>query len=63
LRIQHKGSPIRILYAFNPKRIALLLLGGSKEGDDRWYEVNVPKADKLYDVHLAEIVEEGKKHG
>lgn len=63
LRIQHKGSPFRILYAFDPRRIAILLLGGSKVGDDRWYEINVPKADKLYDVHLSEVAQEVKKHG
>jgi hypothetical protein len=63
LRIQHKGAPYRILYAFDPKRIAILLLGGRKEGDDRWYEVHVPLADKLYDVHLSEITKEVKKHG
>jgi len=63
LRVQHKGSPYRILYAFDPKRIAILLLGGCKEGDDRWYEVHVPLADKLYDVHLSEMTKEAKKHG
>jgi hypothetical protein len=29
-----------------------LLLGGDKTGDDRWYDVNVPRGDKLYDEHL-----------
>ena len=60
LRIQHKGSPYRILYAFNPKRTALLLLGGCKEGKDRWYEQNIAMADKLYDKHLKELDEEKK---
>lgn len=59
LRIQYKGSPYRILYAFNPMRTALLLLGGCKEGQDRWYEQNVMLADKLYDKHLNELDEEG----
>lgn len=59
LIIQHQGRPYRVLYAFNPTRTAILLLGGDKTGDDRWYEVNVPKADKLYDVHLAELKKEG----
>jgi hypothetical protein len=35
LRIQHQGKPIRVFYAFNPLRAAILLIGGSKEGDDR----------------------------
>ncbi len=59
LRIQHKGQPYRVLYAFNPKRTAILLLGGNKIGKDRWYKENVPKADKLYDDHLNELKEEG----
>jgi hypothetical protein len=53
LRVQSGGKPLRILYAFDPTRTAILILGGDKTGDDRWYEVNVPKADKLYDEHLA----------
>ena len=55
LRIQHAGRPYRVLYAFNPRRSALLLLGGDKTGDDRWYDVNVPLADRLYDEHLREL--------
>lgn len=45
LRIQHRGRPYRVLYAFDPRRAALLLLGGEKTGNDRWYEEAVPKAD------------------
>ena len=48
LRIQHQGEPYRILYAFDPKRTAVLLIGGCKTGDNRWYETNIPKADRLY---------------
>jgi hypothetical protein len=59
LRIQHQGEPYRILYAFDPRRTAVLLLGGNKGGDDRWYVVNVPKADKLYDELLEELKREG----
>lgn len=58
LRIQHQGQPYRILYAFDPRRTAILLIGGNKAGDDRWYERHVPIADRLYDVHLTEIEEE-----
>ena len=58
LRIQHRGGPYRVLYIFDPRRVALLLLGGDKTGDDRWYERNVPLADQLYDNYLAEIQEE-----
>lgn len=59
LRIQHKGRPFRVLYAFDPRRVAILLLGGDKTGDPRWYDTNVPRADDLYDVHLKEIEREG----
>ncbi|GAB1538250.1 hypothetical protein NUACC21_09080 [Scytonema sp. NUACC21] len=59
LRVQHKGEPYRILYAFDPRRAAILLLGGNKGGEDCWYEENVPKADTLYDEHLEELKREG----
>ncbi|HYL75288.1 MAG TPA: type II toxin-antitoxin system RelE/ParE family toxin [Bryobacteraceae bacterium] len=58
LRVQHQGRPYRVLYVFDPYRVALLLLGGDKTGDDRWYEKNVPLADQLYDNYLVEIKEE-----
>jgi hypothetical protein len=54
LRIQHAGQPYRVLYAFDPKRNAVLLLGGNKTGDDRWYETHVPKAEKLFAAYLEE---------
>ena len=59
LRIQHEGCPYRVLYAFDPRRTAILLIGGTKKGDDRWYEVNVPLAEKLYASHLEQLMEEG----
>ena len=52
LRIQYKGKPYRILYAFDPRRVGILLIGGNKTGDDRWYKKNISIADKLYDKHL-----------
>ena len=55
LRAQVGGDPLRILYAFDPRRTALLLLGGDKTGDERWYEVNVPIADRLFEQHLKGI--------
>ena len=57
LRIQHQGDPYRVLYAFDPRRFAILLTGGCKAGDDRWYETLVPIADDLYDEHLRDIGE------
>jgi hypothetical protein len=61
LRIQHKGRPIRVLYAFDPKRSAVLLLGGHKGGDDLWYERNIPLADKLYDQHMTNLKRQGDR--
>jgi hypothetical protein len=59
LRIQHKGSPIRVIYAFDPRRVAILLIGGNKKGNKRWYEKFVPLADKLYAKHLAVLKQKG----
>ena len=52
LRIQHAGRPYRVLFAFDPRRSAILLLGGDKTGNPRWYEENIPVADRLLDEHL-----------
>jgi hypothetical protein len=59
LRIQHAGEPYRVLYAFDPRRCAILLIGGNKTGKDRWYVEMVPKADRLYDAHLDQLEKEG----
>jgi len=52
LRIQHWGQPYRVLYAFDPKRQAILLTGGNKTGNKRWYKQNTPIADRLYKEYL-----------
>ncbi|WP_437634418.1 type II toxin-antitoxin system RelE/ParE family toxin [Sorangium sp. So ce854] len=54
LRVQSGGRPLRILYAFDPKRQAVLLLGGDKTGKDRFYEEMIPKAEQLWREYLAE---------
>lgn len=59
LRIQHAGEPYRVMYAFNPLTNAILLIGGNKGGDDRWYDTMIPIADRLYDEHLKELKREG----
>jgi len=59
LRVQSGGRPLRIFYAFDPRRTAILLIGGDKTGDDRFYDIFVPIADRLYDVHLDELKTEG----
>jgi hypothetical protein len=59
LRVQHQGRPYRVLYAFDPRRTVILLIGGDKTGHDRWYEEQVPRADDLYDQHVAALKAEG----
>ena len=59
LRTQSAGRPLRTLYAFDPLRSAILLIGGEKTGDDRWYEKFVPIADRLFEQHLLELKKEG----
>jgi hypothetical protein len=59
LRIQHAGRPYRTLYAFDPRRMAILLIGGDKTGNERWYDEYVPLADRLYDAHLETLKIEG----
>jgi hypothetical protein len=62
LRVQHQGQPCRILYAFDPERNAVLLIGGDKTGNEPCYETFVPLADRLYEQHLIEL-EESDDHG
>jgi hypothetical protein len=57
--LESAGRPLRTLYAFNPLRAAILLIGGDKTGDDRWYEKFVPVADRLFERHLLELKKEG----
>lgn len=61
LRIQHHGRPYRILYAFDPRRSALLILGGDKTGNARWYEQNVPRAEKIFQQYLVELDKESRR--
>ena len=59
LRVQCKGDPYRIFYCFDPRRCAILLIGGNKAGDNDWMERFLPIADQLYDVHIATLIAEG----
>ena len=59
LRIQHQGRPVRVFYAFDPRRAAILLIAGDKTGDDRFYDRLVPIADRLYDEHLEQLKRNG----
>ncbi|MBL4712295.1 MAG: type II toxin-antitoxin system RelE/ParE family toxin [Gammaproteobacteria bacterium] len=59
LRVQSSGNPIRVFYAFDPRRSAILLVGGDKTGNDRFYDEYIPVADRLYDEHIEELRKEG----
>lgn len=49
-------SEVRILFAFDPRRKAILLVAGDKHGQwQRWYKDNIPIADDRYDKHLTEL--------
>lgn len=55
-----KAGALRVLFAFDPRRHAILLLGGNKSGRwTSWYERMIPRADDLYDTHLEELNDEG----
>ena len=55
------ATNIRILFAFYPRRVAILLIGGDKTNLwQRWYDRYIPIADALYDEYLQELREEGK---
>jgi hypothetical protein len=58
LRVQVGGDPWRVLFAFDPIRRAVVLVGGNKRGDKRWYKVNVPIADRRFERHLERMKEE-----
>ncbi|WP_371416124.1 type II toxin-antitoxin system RelE/ParE family toxin [Aphanizomenon sp. UHCC 0183] len=47
-----------MLFAFDPKRQAILLVGGNKAGNKKWYKENIPIADKRYRGYLETIKEE-----
>jgi hypothetical protein len=55
-----RGGFIRILFRFDPRRTAIVLLGGSKQHDwTAWYEKSIPDAERLYEAYLHEIRDEG----
>ena len=57
--LRPRGGHLRVMFAFDPRRTAILLLGGDKTGDwDTWYREMIPSADELYDDHMAAITRE-----
>ncbi len=61
LRVQSKGRPFRIFFAFDPKRNAVLLIGGNKKGDTRFYKTMIPISDRLYSEYLEDMKNEKTK--
>jgi hypothetical protein len=60
LRISVAGHELRILFVFDPRRVAVLLLGGDKTGDwQGWYRTAIPAAERLYQELLEELRDEG----
>ena len=54
LRARSTSNPLRIFYAFDKARAAVLLIGGSKKGDDRFYERMVPRAERIWEQYVKE---------
>lgn len=54
LCIQHRGCPYRVFFAFDPERQAVLLCGGDKTGDKRFYKRMIPIAEREFLKHLSE---------
>ncbi len=54
LRIQHRGKPYRVFFAFDPERKAVLLCGGDKTGNKQFYKKMIPIAEREFTVHLIE---------
>lgn len=55
LRIQHRGKPYRIFFAFDPKRQAVMLCGGDKTGDKRFYHTMIPIAEHEFMTYLQNL--------
>jgi hypothetical protein len=54
------GGNLRALFAFDPQRRAVVLVGGDKTGNWKgWYKQNIRRADRLYDQHLRNMGKEG----
>jgi len=57
LRVQHKGHPVRVAYAFDPLRSAIVLCAGDKTGrsEKRFYQQLINEADAIFDRHLQSL--------
>ena len=62
LRPKRGDSPLRVIYCFDPRREALLIIGGHKGADKRMYERIIPVAEELWEQHLKDIEDEEEDH-
>ncbi len=54
-------SELRVLFAFDSRRKAIMLVAGDKSGSSQqWYVENIAKADDLFSAHLAKLRNEGR---
>ncbi len=54
LRVQCQGRPLRAFYTFDPQRQAVVLLGGDKTGEDRFYETMAPRSESIWEQYAKE---------
>jgi hypothetical protein len=63
LVVQYAGNPYRVFFVFDPRRVAILLLGGMKTGGNKgqkaWYKMKITQAEKIYAQYLKELKREG----
>ena len=62
LRVQSR-PPIRVFYAFDPHRTAILLIAGHKTDSERFYRDYVPRAEAIHDEYLREFELERRRAG
>lgn len=61
LRFEFERAPIRVLYAFDAMRQALIILAGDKSSDKRWYDKNIPVAEDIFAKHVEKLRIEAEK--
>lgn len=61
LRLRVHGHAVRVFYIFDVKRQAVVLVGGDKTGDDRFYQTMVPRAEAIWEQYLKEQAKAAKE--
>ena len=60
--LRPRGGNLRVMFAFDARRTAILLIGGDKTGEwESWYREMIPIADDHYDEHITAITDEGAR--